>query len=131
MSNSVYIFCVYIYFCDLYELLLFAGAYYVYDNPAALQDVMLSDLKISTSQFTMFYSLYSWPNVIMCFFGGFLIDRVFGIRWGALIFCAIVTVGHVSDKAVLSLRTHYLIFKHFWHVLTLNNFTVLTPYYGF
>jgi len=39
--------------------------------------------------------MYSWPNVILCFFGGFLIDRVFGVRWGAIIFSAIVTVGQV------------------------------------
>jgi len=81
------------------KLLVFAGGYYVYDNPAALQDVMLSDLKITTSQFTIFYALYSWPNVILCFFGGFLIDRVFGVRWGAIIFCVIVTIGQVIYKA--------------------------------
>ena len=74
---------------------MFAGSYYVYDNPATLQDVMLSDLKINTAQFTTFYSLYSWPNVILCFFGGFLIDRVFGVRWGAIIFSVIVTIGQV------------------------------------
>jgi len=73
----------------------FAGNYYIYDNPAALQDIMMSKLKISTGQFTMFYSLYSWPNVILCFIGGFLIDRVFGVRWGAIIFGGIVTVGQV------------------------------------
>lgn len=27
------------------------------------------------------YAWYSWPNVVLCFFGGFLIDRVFGIRY--------------------------------------------------
>ena len=67
----------------------------MYDNPAALQDVMLSDLKINTAQFTAFYAMYSWPNVILYFFGGFLIDRVFGVRWGAIIFSAIVTIGQV------------------------------------
>jgi len=59
---------------------------------------MLSDLQITTSQFSMFYSLYSWPNVILCFFGGFLIDRVFGVRWGAIIFCILVTIGQVIYK---------------------------------
>jgi len=77
-----------------------SGSYYVYDNPAALQDVMLSDLQINTSQFTMFYSLYSWPNVILSFFGGFLIDRVFGVRWGGIIFCILVTIGQVVYKMI-------------------------------
>ena len=83
---------------SVFELLLYAGSYYIYDNPAALQDVMQSELKINTGQFTMFYSLYSWPNVILCFVGGFLIDRVFGVRWGAIIFGGLVTVGQVMYK---------------------------------
>ncbi|CAH1780917.1 unnamed protein product [Owenia fusiformis] len=71
------------------------GSYFCYDNPAAMQDIMLRDLSISTETFMNFYAWYSWPNVILCFFGGFLIDRVFGIRWGAIIFSAFVTVGQV------------------------------------
>ena len=43
-----------------------------------------------------FYAWYSWPNVILCFFGGFLIDRVFGVRIGAIIFSLFVTAGQVS-----------------------------------
>ena len=31
-------------------------------------------------KFMLLYAWYSWPNVVLCFFGGFLIDRVFGIR---------------------------------------------------
>ncbi len=42
----------------------FVGTYYCDDNPAALQDVMKEDLKISSSTFTSFYSWYSWPNVM-------------------------------------------------------------------
>lgn len=38
-------------------------------------------MKVNTAQFMALYAWYSWPNVVLCFFGGFLIDRVFGIRW--------------------------------------------------
>ncbi|XP_064638715.1 major facilitator superfamily domain-containing protein 1-like isoform X2 [Lineus longissimus] len=69
------------------------GSYFCYDNPAAMQDTMKSDLNIDTQTFMGFYSFYSWPNVILCFFGGFLIDRVFGVRLGAIIFSLFVTVG--------------------------------------
>ena len=65
------------------------------DNPAALQDNFKKDLKISTATFTTFYSWYSWPNVILCFFGGVLIDRVFGIRLGAIIFSMIIFIGQI------------------------------------
>lgn len=71
------------------------GSFFCYDTPAALQDKFKSDLKISTATFTAFYSWYSWPNVILCFFGGFLIDHVFGIRLGTIVFSSFVLVGHV------------------------------------
>jgi hypothetical protein len=80
---------------DISCLLYFLGSYFCYDNPAALQDNMTRDLKISVGKFMGFYSWYSWPNVILCFFGGFLIDRVFGVRIGAVIFSLFVTVGQV------------------------------------
>lgn len=71
------------------------GSYFCYDNPAALQDTMIHDLDINEGQFMAFYSFYSWPNVILCMFGGYLIDRVFGVRLGAIIFSIFVTVGQV------------------------------------
>lgn len=56
------------------------GSYFCYDNPAALQTQVQADMKVNTAQFMALYAWYSWPNVVLCFFGGFLIDRVFGIR---------------------------------------------------
>ncbi|XP_055327665.1 major facilitator superfamily domain-containing protein 1-like [Paramacrobiotus metropolitanus] len=70
------------------------GSYFCYDNPAALQTEIIKDMKINTSQFQLLYSLYSWPNVIVCFFGGFLVDRILGVRMGAIIFGALLLVGH-------------------------------------
>ena len=51
------------------------GSYFCYDNPAALQDYFIKDMGLNTSQFVLLYSWYSWPNVILCFIGGFLMDR--------------------------------------------------------
>lgn len=50
-------------------------------------------MSISTAQYSLLYSWYSWPNVVLCFFGGYLTDKVFGIRLGAIIFCTIVLIG--------------------------------------
>lgn len=36
---------------------------------------------VKTNNYVLLYSLYSYPNVVLCFFGGFLLDRVFGVRW--------------------------------------------------
>ncbi|KAF7242574.1 Major facilitator superfamily domain-containing protein 1 [Varanus komodoensis] len=58
------------------------GSCFCYDNPAALQTQVQRDMKINTANFMQLYAWYSWPNVVLCFFGGFMIDRVFGIRIG-------------------------------------------------
>jgi MFS family permease len=71
------------------------GNYFAYDSPAALQEQITKDMDVSTAQFAQLYAMYSWPNVILCFFGGFLIDRVFGIRWGAILFSVIILLGQV------------------------------------
>ncbi|XP_071529580.1 lysosomal dipeptide transporter MFSD1-like isoform X2 [Panulirus ornatus] len=77
----------------LFMCFLSFGSYFCYDTPGSLQDHIMDDMKVSTTQFASLYGLYSWPNVILCFLGGFLIDRVFGIRWGTIIFSTIVTFG--------------------------------------
>ncbi|XP_045610044.2 lysosomal dipeptide transporter MFSD1 isoform X1 [Procambarus clarkii] len=69
------------------------GSYFCYDTPGSLQDHIKDDMNVNTLQFASLYSLYSWPNVVLCFVGGFLIDRVFGIRMGTIIFSTIVTLG--------------------------------------
>ena len=71
------------------------GSYFCYDNPAALQAIIESDMGVNKEKFMNLYAWYSWPNVVMCFFGGFLIDRVFGIRLGTLVFSMFVMVGQV------------------------------------
>ena len=50
-------------------------------------------MSIGTSQFTSLYAFYSWPNVIMCFFGGLLIDKVLGIRLGSILFLVLLVIG--------------------------------------
>ena len=85
----------YRYFALIFMCLLSFGSYFCYDNPAALQDNFKKDLKISTATFTAFYSWYSWPNVVLCFLGGYLIDRVFGIRFGAILFSCLVFAGQL------------------------------------
>eukprot|EP00042_Codosiga_hollandica_P049859 m.586226 g.586226 ORF g.586226 m.586226 type:complete len:517 (-) comp57975_c0_seq9:2945-4495(-) len=71
------------------------GNYFVYDNPAALQPQFIQDMKITTTQFMYMYAVYSWPNVALCFFGGYLMDRVFGVRLGAVMFAGLILLGQV------------------------------------
>ncbi|XP_017095734.2 lysosomal dipeptide transporter MFSD1 [Drosophila bipectinata] len=79
----------------LFMCLLGFGSYFCYDNPGALQDVFQKELDLNSTEFTLIYSIYSWPNIVLCFVGGFLIDRVFGIRLGTIIYMLIVLVGQL------------------------------------
>ncbi|GIY49673.1 major facilitator superfamily domain-containing protein 1 [Caerostris darwini] len=81
------------YFALIFMCFLGFGSYFCYDNPGALQDQIMNDMRVSTLQFSYLYAWYSWPNVVLCFFGGFLIDRVFGIRLGAIIFSFFILGG--------------------------------------
>lgn len=58
-----------------FESKTFSGSYFCYDSPGALADNFKDDSHLNTSQFALLYSIYSWPNVILCFIGGYLIDR--------------------------------------------------------
>nr|XP_022914161.1 major facilitator superfamily domain-containing protein 1-like isoform X2 [Onthophagus taurus] len=71
------------------------GSYFCYDNPAALQDYFTKDLNMTSQHFVMLYSLYSWPNVVLCFVGGFLLDSVFGIGLGTNIYMFLTLLGQV------------------------------------
>lgn len=81
------------YFVLIFMCFLGFGSYFCYDNPGALQKQIMTDMRVSTFDFSNLYAWYSWPNVVLCFFGGFLIDRVFGIRLGAIIFSLFVLAG--------------------------------------
>lgn len=75
--------------------LLGFGSTFCYDNPGALQDNIKSDMGINTAQFANLYAWYSWPNVILCFIGGFLLDRVFGTQLGTILFATLVLLGQI------------------------------------
>lgn len=79
--------------------LLGFGNYFCYDTPGALEVPIEDAMSVGTSQFTSLYALYSWPNVIMCFFGGLLIDKVLGIRLGAIVFLALLIIGQLLFAA--------------------------------
>lgn len=79
----------------IFMCLLGFGSYFCYDNPGALQDTFMKDLNLTTTSFVALYSIYSWPNVILCFIGGFLIDRVFGIRFGTNLYMSITLLGQI------------------------------------
>ena len=71
------------------------GTYFCYDNPAPLQKYILKDMNVNKESYMTLYAWYSWPSVVMALCGGFLIDRVFGVRLGAIIFAFFITAGQI------------------------------------
>eukprot|EP00386_Alphamonas_edax_P002309 GDKI01006874.1.p1 GENE.GDKI01006874.1~~GDKI01006874.1.p1 ORF type:complete len:495 (-),score=113.00 GDKI01006874.1:147-1631(-) len=78
--------------------LLMIGAYFCYDNPAALNESLQEHFssKLSPSQyqfyFNLLYSVYSLPNIFLPFLFGYFID-VIGPRTMLLILNAFLVVG--------------------------------------
>ena len=67
-------------------------------------------MHINDVQFNLAYSLYSWPNVVLPIVGGFLIDKVFGLRLGGVIFCVFIILGKdFGSWILLFTKIDYLI----------------------
>jgi MFS family permease len=46
----------------------------------------MADLSISSPQYNLLYSAFSFPNIFLTLVGGFMIDLV-GVRFGIFCFC--------------------------------------------
>ena len=68
------------------------GSYFCYDNPSELQLKIQEKFGISQTEYSMLYSSYSLPNMIVPLFGGLILIKI-GKGWGLTIFSAIITIG--------------------------------------
>lgn len=53
-------------------------------------------MKLSSTQYNLLYSIYSFPNIILPFLGGLMVDRL-GVRIGIFLFTLILIVGQVGN----------------------------------
>jgi len=91
-----------------FSCLLGFGSYFCYDSPAALQSEIKSAMNLTQSEFMSLYAWYSWPNVFLCFVGGYLIDAVLGRRLGGICFATFVLIGQAS--LAMGMRKKSLLF---------------------
>ena len=68
------------------------GSYFCYDNPGPIEETLEKDLDISTVQFNLLYSVYSYPNTVLPIFGGIFLDMI-GMRLGIIVFTTVLTLG--------------------------------------
>jgi MFS family permease len=104
------------------------GSYYSYDIPSATITAMESafggNATASTDDdggggggdtfsvnFNLLYSVYSWPNVVLPFLGGYLSDRL-GVRLMLLVFLGFISLGQVVFALGASLQGDSA-----WHVM--------------
>lgn len=59
-------------------------------------------MKISTVQFNLLYSVYSYPNTVLPIFGGIFLDMI-GLRIGIILFTVVLTLG----QAIFTLGGFY------------------------
>jgi MFS family permease len=88
------------------------GSYWVFDTPGALfkqlQVWFGGPDKYTSADNLNLYSVYSYPNTILCFFGGFIIDRLTGLRMGALLFCSFILVGELMFAVGIQVQQYYV-----------------------
>ncbi|KAK5578977.1 hypothetical protein RB653_008653 [Dictyostelium firmibasis] len=108
MSETSFLGHAFRYFGLFFICLITLGSYYIYDIPAALQTGIESLYKIHNVEWNLLYSVYSFPNMIIVFFGGYFIDNVFGLKKGAIIFCCLVMAGQIIFSVSSNLKLFWL-----------------------
>jgi hypothetical protein len=88
------------------------GNYYCYDIPAALNSQMddyFGKPGDFETLFSLLYTVYSVPNIILPFFGGYFVDS-WGVRICLLIFACLISAGQAVFALGLSLKSWPLMF---------------------
>lgn len=93
------------------------GSYWCYDIPGSIETQLTlwfnngkKDGSYTDASNSLLYSIYSWPNCILAFFGGFIIDKITGVRRGALLFCGLVGLGQFIFSMGVQYKIYYLAF---------------------
>lgn len=72
------------------------GSYWSYDIVGALSPILLDPFyDITSGQESLLYSVYSLPNTVLPFFGGILVDKYLGVRFGGILFGSLVLIGQL------------------------------------
>eukprot|EP01012_Entosiphon_sulcatum_P051919 TRINITY_DN71307_c0_g1_i1.p1 TRINITY_DN71307_c0_g1~~TRINITY_DN71307_c0_g1_i1.p1 ORF type:complete len:510 (-),score=83.73 TRINITY_DN71307_c0_g1_i1:51-1580(-) len=74
------------------------GGYFAYDSVGNWETQIESDFGVSESKFSLVYSVYTFPNIVLPFLGGWLVDQM-GIN-AACIITAILTFSGTTLVAI-------------------------------
>ena len=87
------------------------GGYYSYDLPGSLSYAYTdpSILNLNAFQYNLLYSVYSWPNTILPFFGGYISDKWLGIRASTIMFAVFVACGQALVAFGITAKSFVLV----------------------
>ncbi len=68
---------------------------YVYEIPTGMEKTIVQTLNVDVTRYSLLFSVYSWPNIVLPLMGGVLVDRVIGIRVGTMLFMCISVIGQL------------------------------------
>ena len=68
------------------------GSYYCYDIPAVIETQLEEQFKIEPTTWSLLYSVYSMPNMVMPLVGGVILDTI-GVRFGLMFFATVLCLG--------------------------------------
>lgn len=103
--------------CDMYNYVVLTlicsltfGSYWVFDTPGAIETGLKEWFGPSyTSKMNLdLYSVYSWPNTVLAFFGGYIIDKVTGIRMGTTLFCGLIFIGQIVFLLGINMKAYWI-----------------------
>jgi len=119
---------IYRYTVLLVVSLICFGSYFAYDEIQPLEEPMMLALGYTNvtgehNKFGILYSVYSFPNIILVFFGGLLGDKI-GLRAAGFIFVILVWIGSVLVALGPQLATMKLLAPHNAYILTAAGRTV-------
>ena len=86
--------------------------YYCYDIPAALHQPLndyMGHPSDYESYFSLLYTLYSVPNIILPFFGGYFVDK-FGVRMCLIVFACLIAAGQTIFAFGVSVKSWPIMF---------------------
>lgn len=92
--------------------LMLIGSYYCFDLPAACKtqiETFMGYTNEYENDFSLLYTLYAIPNIILPFFGGYFVDKL-GVRMCLMIFAGLVALGQVIFCLGLSVRSWPIMF---------------------
>ena len=107
------------------------GSYYVYDLPAATENQMSAYFGVAASnstavgdddssddnsfgfKFNLMYSVYSWPNVVLPFFGGLISDKL-GVRLTGVCFMFLIMMGQIITAIGCSIQNQTTAWYVMW-----------------